>query len=241
MAAAASAAAAVVRLGRRVVAAGLVVGAGGNASMRTGPDRILVTPSAVPLDEVGASDLVALGLDGLGAHHGLGGHHRLGGPVAAGAVRAGGGAARRPSSESPMHLAAHRARPDAAVVLHVHPPHANLLVATGHQVRLITTDHAYYVRRTATVPYLPSGTEELADAVAALLAEVDVVLLASHGALVVAPDAEVAYERAANLEAAATATYRALLLGDTTTACPPEYLARVEALEAEAGGPVYGR
>ena len=209
--ASADAVAAIVRLGRRVAAAGLVVGSGGNVSVRTGPDQILVTPSGHGLDELHPDDLVTLGLDG--------------------AVRAGTAA---PTSESHMHLAAHRARPDAPVALHLHPPHANLLVALGRTIRLITLDHAYYVRRLAVVPYLPSGSEELAAAVAARLAEVDVVVLAHHGCLVMAPDVDAAYERAANLEDAATATYRALLLGDETTVCPPEYLERIQAREAAA-------
>lgn len=207
----ADAAAAIVRLGRRAAAAGLVIGTGGNVSIRTGSDEILVTPTGCALDELSPAGLVLLGLDG--------------------AVR---GGAAAPSSESHMHLAAHRARPDAAVVLHVHPPHANLLVALGRTIRLITLDHAYYVRRLAVVPYLPSGSEELAEAVVGRLREVDVVLLAHHGCLLVAPDVDAAYERAANLEAAAAATYRALLLGDETTVYPPEYLARIEAQEAGA-------
>ena len=200
---------AIVRLGRRVAAGGLVLGTGGNISMRTGPDEMLVTPSGRCLDELDPTDLVALGI--------------------VGCVRSG---AAKPSSESHMHLAAYRCRPDAVVALHVHPSHVNLLAATGHPIRLITLDHAYYVRRLAVVPYLPSGSVELAEAVAARLAEVDVVVLSHHGCLLVAPDADTAYERAANLEAAATATYRALLLGDSTTVCPPEYLARVEVRES---------
>lgn len=205
----AEAAAAILRLGRRMSAAGLVVGSGGNISVRTAADEIVVTPSGRALDELESVDLVALGLDG--------------------AVRQG---EAPPSSESHMHLAAHRARADAVVAVHVHPPYANLLAATGHPIRLITLDHAYYVRQMATVPYLKSGSLELAEAVAARLAEVDVVILTHHGCLVVAPGADAAFERVANLEAAATATYRAILLGDRTTVCPPEYLALVEAGEA---------
>jgi len=208
---------AIVRLGRRVAAAGLVVGAGGNVSVRIGLDEIVVTPSGWALDEIHRGDLVTLGLDG--------------------AVRSG---TNRPSSESPMHLAAHRARPELPIALHVHPPHANLLAAIGHRIRLITLDHAYYVRRLAVLPYLPSGSVELADAVAAGLVEVDVVVMTHHGCLVVAPDPEAAFECAANLEAAATATYRALLLDDTTTVCPPEYLACIEAREAGAVDPAVG-
>ncbi|MGI9022402.1 MAG: class II aldolase/adducin family protein [Acidimicrobiales bacterium] len=219
---------AVIGLGRRVAGAGLVVGAGGNISARTGPDEILVTPSGWALDDLDEQRLVVLGLDGQVRH-----------PAQGAAQALAGGA--KPSSESSMHLAAHRARPDIGVALHLHPPHANLLVATGRPIRCTTLYHAYYVRGLAHVPYLPSGTVELADAVAAGLGQTDVVLLAHHGCLVVGADADLAFERAVNLESAATATFRALLLGDTTTVCPPEYMERMRALEAEAGGPVYGK
>ncbi len=222
---------AIATLGQRVVAGGLVVGAGGNISVRTGPDEVLITPSGYPLDDLGPEHLVTLGLDG---------EVRSSASASASASGSASGST-RPSSESSMHLAAHRARPDAAVVLHLHPAHTNVLAATGHPIRLITTDHAYYLRRLAQVPYLHPGTPELGDAVAAGLGEADVVVLTHHGCLLVAPDVELAFERAANLEAAATATFRALLLGDTTTACPPEFLERMQALEAEAGGPVYGK
>lgn len=202
---------AVVRLGRRMSGAGLVLGAGGNISARTGDDEILVTPSGRALEELDPADLVSLGLDA--------------------EVRRGTGT---PTSESAMHLAAHRARPDMVFAIHAHPPHANLLAATGHDIRLITLDHAYYVRRLALVPYLPSGSSQLADAVSGRLTEVDVVMLTHHGCLLVAPDGEAAFERVSNLEAAATATYRALLLGDATTVCPPEYLQGIERREAAA-------
>ena len=212
------AAAAIVRLGRRLAAAGLVVGSGGNISLRCGADRILVTPSGSALDELAPADLVALDLDG--------------------SVRDADAGWLRPSSEAHMHLAAHRARPDTPVVVHVHPPYANLLVALGRPIRLITLDHAYYVRRIALVPFVQSGSEELGAAAASRLGEADVVVLAHHGCLVVAPDVGAAYERVANLEAAATATYRALLLGDQATVCPPEYLACIQAREAAAAGDV---
>lgn len=212
---------AIVDLARRVAAAGLVVGSGGNVSARVGPDQVMITPTGHRLDQLAPSDLATVHLDGTPAS------------PTPGAARA--------SSEAPMHLAAHRARPDLGFVVHAHPPHANLLAATGRPIRLITLDHAYYVRRMARVPYLPSGSDELAAAVADRLSKVDVVVLDHHGCLVVARGADLAFERIANLEAAATATFRALLLGDTDTVCPPEYLARVEAREAERGGPVYGK
>jgi L-fuculose-phosphate aldolase len=201
---------ALVELGRRIAAAGLVVGAGGNVSARVASGEILISGTGRRLEVLTAGDLAGVRLDGITADP-------SGGPA--------------PSSELPMHLAAHNARPDAVFVVHAHPPKANVLVATGRTIRLITLDHAYYVRRIVTVPYLPSGSHELAVAVADGLGTADVVVLTHHGCLVVAPDADLAFERVANLEAAAAATFDALLLGDVGTACPPEYLARVEARE----------
>jgi L-fuculose-phosphate aldolase len=211
-------AAAMVELGRRVAAAGLVIGAGGNVSARIGADEVMITPTGHRLDELEPSDLVVVHMDGTPAT-----------------------GATPPSSEAPMHLAAHRARPELGFVVHAHPARANLLAAVGTPIRLMTIDQAYYVRRLAHVPYLPSGSPELGAAVADRLAQVDVVVLDHHGCLVVAPDADLAFERIANLEAAATATFRATLLGDTDTVCPPEYLARIEAREAARGGPAYGK
>jgi hypothetical protein len=59
-----------------------------------------------------------------------------------------------------------------------------------------------------------------------------VVLLRQHGCLVVADSADLAFSGAINLDAAAEATYRARLLGDDSTACPPEFLEHVGNEEA---------
>jgi hypothetical protein len=56
------------------------------------------------------------------------------------------------------------------------------------------------------------------------------VILSHHSCSVVAETVALAHKRAVNLEEAALATYRALLLGDAGTACPPEYRARLDAL-----------
>ena len=206
-----------VALGRRVVAAGLVVASGGNLAARLPEqDRILVTPRGWALDDLAAAVLVAVGLDG----------RDISGAYA-------------PSTELALHLAAFGARPDAAVCLHLHPPMATLLHAVGRPIRRITTDHAYYLRRLGAVPFVQPGSDRLARAVAAELADADVVLLRHHGCLIVADSFELGFSRAANLEAAALATYRAHLLGAEGAECPPEFLAEVET--QEAAGVVYGK
>ena len=199
-----------ITLGSKAVTGGLVIGSGGNLSARLpGADHFVVTASGTWLDELEPGDFSVVGVDGTWR----GGHAQ-------------------PSSETPLHLHSYRARPDVNAVVHLHPQLSVLLDALGHPIRLITIDHAYYVRRIATVPYLPAGTTELAEAGAAALAEADVVILGHHGCSVVADTVELAHKRAVNLEEAALATYRALTLGDTTTVCPPAYLERVERLEA---------
>ena len=56
------------------------------------------------------------------------------------------------------------------------------------------------------------------------------VILGHHGCSVLGPTIEAAQKSALNLEEAATATFRALQLGDTTTQAPDAYFARIGAL-----------
>lgn len=201
-------------LAQAVARAGLVVGAGGNIAARVGGDQLWVTPRGWSLAELTVNDLVRVSLDG----------QRLEG-------------ANVPTSELDLHLAALRERSDVTWSVHLHPPTATLLHALDIPIRTITTDHAFYLRSIAEVPYLHPGSTELAAAVAAELASgAVVVLLRHHGCLVVADAADLALSRAANLEAAATANYRARLLGADPVECPPEFLAHVRSQEARGQG-----
>lgn len=195
-------------VGAKTVASGLVIGSGGNLSARLpGADQCVVTASGTWLDELAPDSFSVVGLDG--------------------AVR---GGHPRPSSEVALHLSSYTARPDVNAVVHLHPQTSVLLTALGHPIRLITLDHVYYVRRVRTTPFIPSGTPELARAGADALADgCNCVILGNHGCSVVADTVETAHKRAANLEEAALATYRALTLGDTTTVMPPEYAERLAA------------
>jgi L-fuculose-phosphate aldolase len=204
-------------IARTVARAGLVVAAGGNIAARAGDDELVVTPTGWPLAELGASDLAHVSMDGRRLH-----------------------GANAPTSELLLHLAALRTRQDVVWSLHLHPPVATLLHALGIGIRTISTDHAFYLRSIATVAYLHPGSAQLADAAAAELATgANVILLRHHGCLVVADTPDLVVSRALNLEAAALATYRARLLGDDTTVCPPEFLEHVRGEEEHGRG--YGR
>ena len=133
----------------------------------------------------------------------------------------------------PLHLATYRVRPDVNAVVHLHPQTSVLLDALGLPIRLLTIDHAYYVREVRSVPFVQSGTQELADAGAAAVADgANCVVLGHHGCSALGATVELAHKRAANLEEAARATLTMLQLGDTTTVCPPAYLATIRAGEA---------
>lgn len=200
-------------VGRKSVAAGLVIGSGGNLSARRpGADECVVTCSGSWLDELTPADFSVVGLDGMVR----GGHPR-------------------PSSEVPLHLATYRVRPDVNAVVHLHPQTSVLLDALGLPIRLLTIDQAYYVREVRSTPFIQSGTQELADAGAAAVADgCNCVILGHHGCSALGDTVETAHKRAANLEEAARATLVMLQLGDTTTVCPPQYLATIRAREAAA-------
>jgi len=186
-------------VGRLSVARGLVLASGGNLSGRLpGEDRFVVTGAGTWLDRLTPADFSVVTLDGAVV-----------------------GGAERPSTEWKLHQRTYRARPDVHAVVHLHPQHAVLVDALGHPIRLLTLDHATYVRSVGTVSYFPNGSDELADAAAGQAREHDCIVLSHHGCSALGPDVGMAFRRALNLEEAAIATYRCLLLGDTTTTFPP--------------------
>ena len=191
-------------VGRSAVGRGLVVASGGNLSARC-PDRdaFLVTGSGTWLDRLTPADFALVGLNGV----------PIDGP--------------EPSSEWRLHRATYRVRPDVNAVVHLHPQTAVVLDALGHRVRLLTLDHATYLRRIERVPYYPNGSDELADASAEASRECDVIVLANHGCSTLGDTVEMAWRRALNLEEAAQNTFRCLQLGDTDTTFPPDQLGTV--------------
>lgn len=185
-----------------IVARGLALASGGNLSARIDDDTFVVTGSGTWLDRLTAEDFSVMSLSG---------------EVLSGS--------QSPSSEWKLHQRSYAARADVNAVVHVHPQHAVLLNALGHDVRLITLDHAYYVKSVGTTPYHPNGSDELADSAAEQAREHDCIIMGHHGCSALGDSIGMAFRRALNLEEAATATYRALLLGDTETTFPAAALA----------------
>ncbi len=97
-----------------------------------------------------------------------------------------------------------------------------ILDACGEAVRLITLDHAYYLRTVVRVPFAHNGTDELADTAAEAAREADAIIMGNHGCSVLGPTIEMAYRRALQLEDAAESTFRCLQIGNRDAAFPAE-------------------
>jgi ribulose-5-phosphate 4-epimerase/fuculose-1-phosphate aldolase len=207
-------------VGYDVVQAGLVCGSGGNLSARIpDEDAIWITAAGSWLDRLSRTTFTAVRVSD-------------GAPTTVGNVPAQQTAPRiEPTSELALHLALYRARPDVNAIVHLHPQTALLLDALGEHIRIVTTDHAFYLRRVSTVPFRLPGSIELAALAAAMAADgTDCLVLSHHGSVVLGDSVEMAHKRARNLEEAAQLTYRAVQAGrlENLRDCPDEFVNRLD-------------
>jgi L-fuculose-phosphate aldolase len=200
----------IVEVGRRLYARGLISGNEGNVSVRLG-DVLLVTPPGVckgflSPEMIVKADLTGRPIDG-----------------------------QRASTEVLMHTAVYRRRPDAAAVVHAHPP-----VATGFAVAGIALDQPLIAEAVVTlgkvpvVPYGTPSTPELADNVGAAVCSAQALLMANHGALTVGDSLYRAWERMEALEQVARITVVTRLLG-VTNLLPAADVARLAEMRGRAG------
>jgi ribulose-5-phosphate 4-epimerase/fuculose-1-phosphate aldolase len=202
-------------VGFDVVQSGLVTGSGGNLSARVpDEDAAWITAAGSWLGRLSRTTFVPVHIsDGSAATIGGLPPPRI-----------------EPTSELALHLALYRVRPDVNAIIHLHPQTALLLDALGEHIRIVTTDHAYYLRRVSTVPFRLPGSTEIAALTAAMAADgTDCLVLSQHGCVVMGDTVELAHKRARNLEEAAQLTYRALAAGrlETLRDCPEEFIDRL--------------
>ncbi len=149
------------RAGRNAWSRGLVSGMSGNLSCRLGTD-LVITRSGSAKGHLAPGDLAVVDLE-------------TGKP--AGSVRA--------SSEWAMHAAVYRSCPDAAAVVHTHPPHLlalSLSLPPGSGlISLPLFEAGVASSRLGRVAGLPPGSEELAEAVGREAAAHEAVFLQNHG------------------------------------------------------------
>lgn len=172
----------ILEIGRRMFERRYVSANDGNISVRTGENRIWVTPAGVSKGYMTEDMLVCVDLDG---------------NVLEGTAKA--------SSETKMHLRVYLENPDAGSVVHAHP-----IAATTFSIARIPLDAAIMTESViglGVVPiaeYATTGTQAVPDSIAPFCRDYNACLLANHGALTWGKDAMQAYYRMESLECYAT-------------------------------------
>ena len=209
---------------RALNARGVNQGKAGNASVRW--DRgsqagLLVTPSALPYDRMRPDDIVWLSL-ALAERVAQADDSEQAG-IAALADRASGpamvdAAGRRPSSEWRIHRDIYQHRPDAAAVIHAHPPYATALACLPDvQAGGIPAFH-YMVamaggRDIRCAGYATFGSQSLSDAVLGALAGRRACLMAHHGIVAMGASLDASLALAEEVESLARMYHLARQLG----------------------------
>ena len=198
------------QLGRLMMERGLVVGPGGNNSVRDG-GRMLCKPSGYDVDRVpdDAWSVVDIETGKL-----------LSGP--------------RPTSEWEMHLMCLKARPEMTAVCHAHPPKATGLVAGGMEILPFTPDFIAYVDHIAYLPFIRPSSTEIAEAAAAAVADgTNAISLCNHGFLTLGINWRDAYNKMLIIEDGAELQIAAILAGNPTPLSDWQ-IAHVRGMEVEA-------
>jgi L-fuculose-phosphate aldolase len=202
----------VVEAARAMAARGLNQGTAGNVSARV-PEGLLITPSAVPYDEMGADHIVLLDPDG----------RPLEGE-------------RPPSTEWRLHAAVLAARPELGAVVHAHPPFATALACVRREIPAF--HYMVAVAGGASIRcagYATFGSVELARNAVMALDGRRACLLANHGLVALGDSPGAALDLAVEIEALAAQYSHALQVGE------PVLLSEAEMAEVLTRFEGYGR
>ncbi len=181
-----------VAFGRRLAGDDLAYGTSGNLSVRDGA-LMAITPSGVPYDTMTPDSVCLVS-------------------VADGTVAAG----RKPSTETPMHLAVYRAT-GAGAIVHTHSPFVVALSSVLDELPAIHYAMAGLGGPVRVAPYARFGTGGLAGSALTALADRTAVILQNHGALAYGSTLAQAYERAGALEWLARVYWHARMIGTPKT------------------------
>jgi L-ribulose-5-phosphate 4-epimerase len=186
---------------------GMLVGTGGNVSVRIGDlDLLAITPSQRDYLDLVPDDICVVGFDGVPVEGAL-----------------------APSVETRMHIAVYQARPDVNAILHTHQVHASVFAVLGEPIPALTDEQVANLGNTvAVVPYGLSGSEDLmANIQAAVGNKCNAFVLQSHGALLLGLDLPRALRNSELLEKTAHAYQMALATGKPVCRLPDDVEAAV--------------
>jgi L-fuculose-phosphate aldolase len=173
---------------RRLASAGLVIGTAGNVSARAG-EAVAISPTGAVLADLAADQVTVVDLEGR---------------VVAGDLK--------PSSELDLHLGVYRGH-GAGAVAHTHAPMATALSCVLDELPCVHYQMLLLGGTVRVAPYATFGTPELAESVVGALEGRTAALMANHGAIAYADDADHAVELSLLLEWACAVYWRASAIG----------------------------
>jgi L-fuculose-phosphate aldolase len=183
---------AVVDACRAMNALGINQGTSGNISVRH-MGQMLISPSAVPYEEMKAEQISAMPIDGE--------YGAWSGPL-------------KPSTEWRIHLDIMRHRPEVGAVVHGHPPFATALAITRREIPACHYMMAAFGgANVRCAPYATYGTKELSEHALRALQDRNACLLANHGVVVCGATLARTMWLAVELETMARQYYHSLLIG----------------------------
>jgi L-fuculose-phosphate aldolase len=194
----------IIEAGKRLRDRFFIASNDGNISARLSDTELLVTPTGMNKGDIAADQILKIDMQGSVLSGGL-----------------------KPSSETKMHIAVYKVRPDVQAIVHAHPP-----VATGFaacHVRLdqdvILPEVIFGLSKIGFAEYGTPTTNQIPDAVVKEIPDCEAVLLSNHGALTVGPDVMQAYYRMEVLEMYARVRLVTRIIGE------PKPLSQTEVTE----------
>jgi len=183
---------AICEYGRSLLDDDLTTGTGGNLSVRLTADRIAISPSGIPYEDIDPADVPVVETDGT---------------VVAGELA--------PSTELPMHLAVYEERGGVGGVIHTPSPYATTFGSLGEPIAASHYLLSFTGSEVPVAEYRTHATRELgAAAVDALGQEYNAALLRNHGVLTADGSLDDAYTVALMVEYCARIHHQARAIGE---------------------------
>jgi L-fuculose-phosphate aldolase len=182
----------IVRLGRRLLTAGLTTGTGGNLSIFNRRDGLIaISPSGIEYEVMTSADVPVVDVAGMTVE-----------------------GSEKPSSELDFHLALYRKRPDIQAVVHTHSVYATTMACLNWEIPAVHYLVAFSGLKVPLAPYATFGTPQLAANVAESIGDFNALLLANHGLVTVGPNLATAFAVAEEIELVARIYYQAKCIGE---------------------------
>jgi L-fuculose-phosphate aldolase len=182
----------IVRFGKKLLAARLTSGTGGNLSiLNRERGLIAISPSGVEYEDMVPSDVAVVDGDGTTVE-----------------------GSRKPSSELDFHRALYSKRSDIQAVVHTHSVYATTMACLRWEIPAVHYLVAFSGHKVPLAPYATFGTPELARNVAEHIGECNALLLANHGLVAIGPNLDTAFAVADEIELVARIYYQAKSIGE---------------------------